>query len=226
MESFIAKIKTNEFVTLTKEQFITCVYHFNTSKLFIDSYNRSDWEMFNYDFEYQIYLGDIEKTTPILIENTNLLIVGNIKTPWLSNATEGGALIVSGNIVCDYYNHCWKKIGFINGDLTVNKLLITAFSDATLVVFGNLKTNFFYGRDIWIDVSGKAEIQYGLGYCMDLNYSKTKKIFRPKHNEKESLAYLQITKDISELEVFYFLQIIQETHPLNTNKIYKITPKA
>ncbi|MCD4793064.1 MAG: hypothetical protein K8R54_07530 [Bacteroidales bacterium] len=206
----LSKLEKDKFISLNKEQFIECVYHFNPSKLFLDQYNSIAWNMFYKSLEFQIYIGDIYAEKPLFIENSNLLVIGDIKTPWLSNATEGGALIVIGNIECDYYNHCWDKIGLISGNLTANRLLINAFSDSGLFVLGNVKTEFFYGEDIWISVGGNVELEYGIGYCLALDYKTSKKIFKPKYDKEKSYKYLKIDKNSTDFEVHNVIHVASQ----------------
>lgn len=216
----LSELERDKFISIEKEQFIESVNHFAPTQKFTEVYNSIDWEIFG-TTDFQLFIGDLVSDSPLLIDNKNLLVVGNIKTPWLSNIEEGGALIVIGNIECDYYNHCWERVGLISGNFVVNKLTVNAFQDSSLFVLGDLKTEFYYGDGIWITVAGNVEIEYGIGHCLGLN--DTKKVFRPKNNKTKSLAYLNWTE---KMEVYDCIELIRQEFPNMEYKTYKVELKS
>ncbi len=224
MKNFsITELGKNELITLNKEQFLQCIYHFSPSKTFTDICESINWDWVFKDFEFQIYIGNISIDEPLILdEKSNLLVVGNIKTPWLSNNTEGGAVITIGNVECDYYNNSWNKVNLISGNLIANKLLITAFQDSSIFVLGNVKTDFFYGEDIWISVGGNAEMEYGVGYCLALDYKESKKSFMPKHEKEKSLKYLNLDVDSEDFEVHNAIEIVLQNFPSYKPVTYKV----
>lgn len=63
--------------------------------------------------------------------------------------------------------------------------MLNAFSDSSLVVIGNLRTRFFYGLDIWAEVGGRVEMDYGEGYCLPLGYrNAAREAQRPRHSAR------------------------------------------
>jgi len=83
---------------------------------------------------------------------------------------EGGLFIIVGNVRCTAFSgHC-GKCTFVDGDLNASELILNAYEDSSLVVTGDLKTKLFYGKDIWAEVGGVADFEYGEGYCLPIGW--------------------------------------------------------
>jgi len=167
------------------------------SEAFRKQYNRythpSDEE-----FEYYIYVGDINSDTMLQTVDAYMLVIGNIKTTLLNindpYDTEGGEFIVIGNVECDYYQHQFGKSTFIDGNLKVNKVLNDAFDDSAIIIINDLDVEFYYASNAWATVGGKVTLQYGFGYAFPIGYTNPKtESINPIHSEKESAAFLGTT---------------------------------
>ena len=79
----------------------------------------------------------------------------------------------------------------INGALIVNKTINTEFEDSTLIVNGNLTTQYFHGIDIWANMQGNIDIDYGWGHC---NNKENKAVF-PKNDLETSLLFLNCNRE-------------------------------
>ncbi len=185
--------KIIEDVELTPNKFhIVSKYQF-TKEL----EKRFDLEQYSFgmsnDEKAGIYIGDINDHIDFDFNfNGNLLIVGNITKKSINlTDSEGGFLFITGNVIGDYFSNGYSKLVMINGSLTINKILNTEFENSCLVVKKNLTTEYFHGIDIWADVKGKIDIDYGWGYCNDKNNN----IIQPKNNLDKSLKFLNVTED-------------------------------
>jgi hypothetical protein len=106
---------------------------------------------------------------------------------------EGGLFIVVGNVTCKGFVNHYGKYSVVDGDLVASDVIVNAYEDASLVVIGNLKTKFFYGEDIWAEVGGTADMEFGSGYCLPIGYrDAARQAIRPRHDRETSMALLAI----------------------------------
>ncbi|MCD8423659.1 hypothetical protein [Tenacibaculum finnmarkense] len=155
------------------------------------------------DEKTHIFYGDINNTNEIDFEG-HILIIGNLKTNWVNLTSSdfswrdsGGSLFVTGNIQADYLSNDFNRFVMINGSLIIKKIINVEFEDSSLVVNGDLITEYYHGIDIPAEVQGKIEINYGWGYCNDKN-SKT---ILPKNNIENSLKFLNVDKNCNSEQV-------------------------
>ncbi|WP_291720688.1 hypothetical protein [Bernardetia sp.] len=177
----------NVFNEVSERQFFEEVNkYFDLQKYGVGAYN---------DEKLEIFIGDLYSSSEINLAQ-NVLVVGNIRAKWINLTSEkiidsGGYLFVTGNLDCDYFSNDFNKFVFVNGSLIVKKILNTEFEDSCLVVGKDLVTEYFHGIDIWAEVGGSIDINYGWGYCRDFD---GKNVF-PKNDIMTSLEFLGIDKD-------------------------------
>lgn len=192
----------NQFEKVNKKEFYNILEVCNTSGIFKKQFTRLVPFLYKDDeFEedewtgFSIYRGDLNHKGNLFLPGYCTLIIGNVNVDGLFSARnnfedgfdEGGLLIVLGNITCNHFESHYGKCTFIDGNLYVKEILHNAFEDSSLIITGNLKTKFFYGMDIWAETGGKADMDYGIGYCLPVGYKHAgKEAVSPKHNQKES----------------------------------------
>jgi hypothetical protein len=130
------------------------------------------------------------------------LVVGDLTVDGLVDLTspEGfdgnGVFIALGNVTCRAFNNDWGKVTLIDGNLAASELVISCYDDSTLVVTRDLKTRFFYGRGIWAEVGGVAEMEYGKGHCLPIGYrNAAQEAIRPRHDAETSMALLTVVEN-------------------------------
>jgi hypothetical protein len=108
---------------------------------------------------------------------------------------EGGLFIVVGNVTCKGFVNHYGKCSFVDGDLLASDAIVNSHEDASLVVIGNLNTKFFYGEDIWAEVGGAADMEFGSGYCLPIGYGDAaRQAIRPRHDRETSMALLAVAE--------------------------------
>jgi hypothetical protein len=134
----------------------------------------------------------------------NTLILGDLFVEGFVHAEEarpydgGGLFVVIGNVECDVFAGQFGKQTFIDGNLEATQIILNAFEDSSLTVAGNLRTRFFYGWDIWANVGGRAEMEYGNGYCLPFGFRDAgREAIRPRHDVAASERLLNMP-DIGE----------------------------
>ena len=116
-------------------------------------------------------------------------------TPHAKGFDGNGVFIALGNVSCRASNNDWGKVTAIDGNLVASDLVISCYEDSTLVVTRDLKTRFFYGRDIWAEVGGVAEMEYGKGYCLPIGYrNAAQDAIRPRQDAETSMALLTVAE--------------------------------
>jgi hypothetical protein len=104
---------------------------------------------------------------------------------------EGGLFLVFGNVSCGAFAGTYGKCTFIDGNLVARDLILNSFEDSALVITGNLRTRFFYGQNIWAEVGGAAEMEFGDGYCLPIGYTEAaEQAIEPRHDRDASLRRL------------------------------------
>jgi hypothetical protein len=97
---------------------------------------------------------------------------------------EGGLFVVLGNVVCRHFIGDFATQAIVDGDLTARDAVICGFGDAGLSIVGSLQTRLFIGCDIWAEVGGGAQMDYGIGYCLPTGYSDAEReAILPRHGE-------------------------------------------
>jgi hypothetical protein len=125
----------------------------------------------------------------------SLVVDGVIDTNF-TDMDEGGSFIVSGNVRCMVFLNHYGKSGVIGGDLVAREMLVNGFEDSLLYVGGAITTHFFYGWDVWAEFGARAELEYGIGYCLPLNYSNAAvQAIRPRFDEAASYRRLALPLD-------------------------------
>ena len=127
----------------------------------------------------------------------NTLILGDLTVDGLLDCDDGydagGILVVVGRVACEVFASHFGKCTLIDGDLDATRLIINAFPDSALVVTGTLRTNFFYGWDIWAEVGGGAEMAFGEGYCLPIGYQNAAaEVIEPRHDIQASRRLLNV----------------------------------
>ena len=135
------------------------------------------------------------------------LLVGDLIVDGLVDLTspEGfdgnGVFITLGNVSCRAFNNDWGKVTVIDGNLQASDLVISCYEDSALVVTCDLKTRFFYGRDIRAEVGGVAEMAYGDGYCLPIGYrDAAAQAILPRHDAEASMALLTVAENGARIE--------------------------
>lgn len=150
-----------------------------------------------------IHLGDLRTSGHFEAPGFYTLITGSLHVdgivdlhnPYDKGFDEGGLFVVLGDVVCDAFFNEYGKCSFVDGKLDARELVVNAFGDSALVVTGNLTTNFFYGQDMWVEIGGRASIEYGDGYCLPIGYGDAAvEAVRPRQDADTSLARLNLAK--------------------------------
>jgi hypothetical protein len=119
---------------------------------------------------------------------------------------EGGLFLVFGNVTCCAFAGTYAKCAFIDGNLVARDLILNSFEDSALVITGSLRTRFFYGQDIWAEVGGSAEMEFGDGYCLPIGYTEAvAQVIEPRHDRDASLRRLDF-EDTDYIEPQAFLE--------------------
>lgn len=123
---------------------------------------------------------------------------------------EGGLFLVFGDVTCGAFAGTWGKCSFIDGNLVARDLVLNSFEDSALVITGNLRTRFFYGQDIWAEVGGSAEMDFGDGYCLPIGYTEpADQAIEPRHDREASLHRLDFD-DTDYIEPRAFLERLRK----------------
>jgi len=194
----IEEITPHTFTAVSRRQFIQALSKHN----FAPEQWFGSAEYTHTPDEFQIFVGNIEKEAELRFTAMNLLVIGSIHTTWLNTineASEGGALFVTNEVVCDYFSNHYGKLTVIGSDLRAKKIINNEFYDAALVVKKNLKTEYFHGVDMWAEVGGTIEMMYGNGYCLPIGYDNpSKQHVKPHHDQAISKAFLGVDDDTQE----------------------------
>ncbi len=143
------------------------------------------------------------------------LILGDLFVEGLvdleDSVEEGGLFVALGHVECDVFANSYGKCAFVDGNLEATELVLNAFADSALSVMGNLRTRFFYGLDIWAEVGGRVEMEYGEGYCLPLG-GEIRPV-HPRHSADASLALLDFAHT-DDLGPHHLLDAIREGRPI------------
>lgn len=150
----------------------------------------------------------------------NTLIVGNLDVSGFLDCEdaqgydEGGVLVVIGNVTCTRFAGHFGKCVFIDGNLHAPEFLLNAFADSALVVCGDLTTGFFYGRDIWAEVGGRANMPFGDGYCLPFDYIDAGRQAIEPAADAESSRQLLVLPDVDEDHGLELMDLMRAGQPL------------
>ena len=197
------------FEKLTRTAFDEIVAN-SGSKIFRQQLARYDLAPFE-GGDCAVHRGHLSETDFLQVPAFKTIILGDLTVDGLIDLggpdgfEEGGLFIVLGHVACTSFASGDRKCTFIDGNLETDSLVLNAFDDSALVVTGNLRTHFFYGRDIWAEVGGTAEIHYGDGYCLPIGYTEAGyQAIKPMHDREMSLRRLDF-KDTDFIEADRFL---------------------
>jgi hypothetical protein len=181
------------------------------------------------DARISLELGD-----PCYIHSGPLTLLGTFRAPGLCTLILGdltvdglvdlqspegfdghGVFIAVGNVTCRSLNNDWAKVAVIDGSLLASDLIINCYEDSMLLVTGNLKTKFFYGRDIWATVGGAADMDYGDGYCLPVGYrAAAAEAIEPRHDTEASMSLLAADGGVGEIE-YKLLELLRQGKPVS-----------
>lgn len=132
----------------------------------------------------------------------NILVLGSISCDGLIDISTddrgvsgdwGGSLWTLGNVRCRNLAGHYGASVIVDGSLIVDELTVAAFEDSMLWVTGDFSTRFFFGMDIWAEVGGRVDIEYGDGYALPIGYhNAAAQVIKPRHDRKSSQALLNL----------------------------------
>jgi len=123
----------------------------------------------------------------------NLIVDGVVDTN-VTEADEGGSFIITGNLRCMVFINHSGKTSIIGGDLFAREMLFNTFEETMLYVGRAIRTFFFLGWDTWAEFGTKAEMDYGIGYCLPHNHGDSSAAAaRPDFDEAASLNRLAMS---------------------------------
>jgi len=175
----------------------------------------------------------LELDDPCYIHRGPLTLPGNFRAPGLCTLILGdlivdglvdlkspegfdghGVFIAIGNVTCRSFSNDWAKVAVVDGSLLASDLIINCYEDSMLLVTGDLKTKFFYGRDIWATVGGAADMDYGDGYCLPASYrDAAAEAIVPRHDTETSMRLLAAGGEIGEIE-YKLLELLRQAKPV------------
>jgi hypothetical protein len=180
------------------------------SKIFRQQLTRYDLAPFK-SGDCVVHRGHISAPDFLQVPAFKTIILGDLTVDGLvdlggpDSYEEGGLFIVLGHVACTSFASGYGKCTFVDGNLEADSLILNAFDDSALVVTGNLRTHFFYGRDIWAEVGGVAEMHFGDGYCLPIGYTDAGyQAVKPIHDRETSLRRLDF-EDTDFIEAHRFL---------------------
>jgi hypothetical protein len=160
------------FEQVTEDEFDTAVESAPSSQTFKEQYTRFP----AVDDHCFVHRGSLILKGHFTAPGYLTLIVGDLTVDGfvdLNNPEgfdEGGLFIVIGNVNCTAFSGHYGECTLIDGNLIVREAILNAYEDSSLSVMGDLKTKLFYGEDIWAEVGGVADFEYGESYCLPIGY--------------------------------------------------------
>ncbi|MGX1317291.1 hypothetical protein AB7M17_000744 [Bradyrhizobium sp. USDA 377] len=157
-------------------------------------------ELARYDFfvpqgDCAVHRGSLSVPGALPASAANMLVLGDLSADGLLDLGEDGAecgcFIVLGNVACSAFANAYGKCVMIDGNLEADEIIVNSFEDSALTVTGHLRTYFYHGIDIWAEVGGRAEMEYGDGYCLPIGYTAAAaEAIEPRHDRDASLRRL------------------------------------
>jgi hypothetical protein len=172
--------------------------------------------------DYVIHRGSLAVGGDFIAPGFNTLIIGDLfveglvdlHNPYDKGFDEGGQFIIVGSLNCLVFANEYGKCTLVDGDLTASDMLINGYEDSSLKVIGDLTTKFFYGVDIWAEVGGVANMEYGIGYCLPLGYCSGSEAIWPRHDENVTRQLLNLDATSLRLNPQDLLRLWQTGKPL------------
>jgi hypothetical protein len=209
------------FEQVTREIFLSEMESVGSAR-FQRALKRIDYELAFPDYswaDWLIHRGDLTRDQDFSAPGYNLLVLGDLTAKGLvdlncAECDEGGFCAIIGYVTCRAFTNHYAKATIVDGDLVASEMIINAYEDSGLWVTSDLRTKFFYGEDIWAEVGGRADMEYGIGYCLPLGYIEAAgHVIRPHHNEEESRQLLNFGDD-DKVGASELLQLLTEGKPL------------
>ena len=158
--------------------------------------------------DYRIHDGDLIVDGHLTNLGFNTLVTGSITAtgfvdlrnphtePNNLGFDEGGLFISAGGLSCRALSGEGGKCVFIDGDVRATEFILNAFEDSSMVVSGQLATQFFLGDDIWAEVGNGADVEYGIGYCLPIGYTNAaRQAINPRRTKQQSITALAFAYD-------------------------------
>lgn len=99
--------------------------------------------------------------------------------------------LVTGDLQCETLINEWGNVFVVGGDLHVREFCFGGAMDTGIFALGSIKTKFYFGLDISLSFGKSAEMEYGAGYALPINYQNPREeAVYPKHDQEESLKWL------------------------------------
>jgi hypothetical protein len=189
----------SSFEQVTREEFDRAIEQSRGSAVFRKQYARFAPSWFD-EAECMVHLGHLKTEGHFRAPGFFTLITGDLHVDGIVDLQnpegfdEGGLCVVLGDMICKSFFNEYGKCTFVDGKLEASDLLCNDFGDSALVVTGDVKTKFFYGRDLWAEVGGRASMEYGDGYCLPIGYTAAAaQAIYPKHSAAASRALLNLS---------------------------------
>jgi hypothetical protein len=190
-------MKMAAFEQVTEDEFDDAIESSPSSQTFKEQYARFSPHRDDHCF---IHRGPLILQEHFAAPGFCTLIIGDLTVDGfvdLSNPeryNEGGLFVVIGNVSCTAFAGEFGKCTFIDGNLIASEVILNQYEDSSLVVTGDLKTKLFYGWDIWAEVGGVADFEYGDGYCLPIGYRNASA--QSIHARRDTPAHLVLRPDI------------------------------
>jgi len=181
------------FEKVSAEQFAAAIEEGPASPSFYEQFARFRADVSGGEEGYWLHRGNLTVSGDFTAPGFCTLIVGDLTVDGLvsldnpSGWDEGGLFIVLGSVHCKAFGNHYGKCGFVDGDLEAEDLIVNAYEDCSLIVIGSLKTFYFLGHDIWVEVGAGAVMNYGQGFCLPIGYTEAPdQVIEPQHDETVS----------------------------------------
>lgn len=109
----------------------------------------------------------------------------DLRTEW----EFAGLFIVLGNVRATNFLSEYSAGVFIDGDLDLDVILLSAFSDSSFTVIGSLTARLHIGNDIPVHVGAGALVEYAIGHRLPLEGGDS---FAARHGEAATIAAMTL----------------------------------
>jgi hypothetical protein len=162
---------------------------------------------------------------PLLVEGAlpasaaNMLVLGDLSVGGFldvgADGAEYGCFVVVGNVACTAFANAFGKCAMIDGNLEADDVIVNSFEDSALMVTGHLRTYFYHGMDIWAEVGGRAEMEFGDGYCLPIGYrAAAEEAIWPRRDRAQSLRRLSFGDNSEFIDPQDFLDRLKSGRPI------------
>jgi hypothetical protein len=136
----------------------------------------------------------------------------DLANPVAAESDLPSVFVVLGSVTCAAFANDYWKLAFIDGTLDAQHLVLTAFEDSALLVYGDLRTKFLYARDVAPCVGGAIKVDFGVGGCQRMIVTprgpKFTTFVRPRRGEAASWSMLSPTlPDLNGSEVLFLARL-------------------